>query len=131
MMSPTSQFNTVQIFSIISMLTFSSFDSFDIVDVLKPVCKRKSFLSCLYQSAFSTAFCSILPYCHLSPLFLLKTQYSRCFLYHSTEVRVVQPRCQNYRFMFCELEVWIRFFEIYWRFSMIFNDILSYFLNVR
>ena len=43
MMSPTSQFNTVQIFSITSMLTFSSLDSFDIVVELKPVCNRKSF----------------------------------------------------------------------------------------
>ena len=41
MMSPTSQFNTEQIFSNTSMMTFSSLDNFDIVVVLKPVCKRK------------------------------------------------------------------------------------------
>lgn len=105
MMSPTSQFNTEQIFSNTSMLTFSSLDNFDIVVVLKPVCKRKSFLSYLYQSAFSTAFYSILPYCHLLPLFLLKVQYSRYFLYHSIEVRTVQSRCQNFKFMLYELAV--------------------------
>lgn len=98
MMSPTSQFNTEQIFSNTSMLTFSSLDNFDIVVLLKPVCKRKSFLSYLYQSAFSTAFYSILPYCHLLPLFLLKVQYSRYFLHHSIEVRIVQSRCQKFKY---------------------------------
>ena len=114
-MSPTSQFNTEQIFSNTSMLTFSSLDNFDIAVVLKPVCKRKSFLSCLYQSAFSTAFYSILPYCHLLPLFLLKVQYSRYFLYHSTEVRIVQSRCQNFKFMLYKLAVQICHFRDYER----------------
>lgn len=85
-MSTTSQFNTVQIFSITSILTFSSLDSFDIVVELKLVCNCKSFLSYLYQSAFSIAFYSTLPYCHLSQSLLYKAQYLYYFPYHSIKV---------------------------------------------
>ena len=88
MMSPTSQFNTVQIFSITSILTFSSLDSFDMVVVLKPVCRRKPFLSYLYRSTFSKVFYSTLPYCHLLPLSISSSVFH--FFYHTIGMRTVQ-----------------------------------------